>query len=313
MGKCPLCGQVSESRFEGPLNQTELIKCQNCGMFRISDKAEDALFQFEDKHLLSGYTRENSDNNNIVLITSDGIENIINNPLVANTVEKKTKKLLKWFYNKSGYYGQEIDLCNEPAICYAKNSSELLSLVEYASERGLIRNIGRTLDPFESSYLLTAKGFSVCESDSNNMGQDTYSAFVAMWFSSEMKDIYDSAIKPAIEYDGSPYKAFRVDTYEHNNDITDEIIAGIQKSAFVVADMSGNRGGVYYEAGYARGIGKPVIYTCQKEWFEGEKDMEGNVTKEKIHFDINHLNIIVWTTAEELRTKLTNRIKATIK
>ena len=97
-----------------------------------------------------------------------------------------------------------------------------------------------------------------------------------------------------------------------NDDITDAIIAEIKECRFVVADLSGYRGGVYYEAGYAKGLGKPVIFTCRRDWFDGETDGQGTRIKERVHFDINHMNIIVWETPEELKKKLINRIRSTI-
>ena len=163
-----------------------------------------------------------------------------------------------------------------------------------------------------STLSLTFKGLQHA-SNIEKLMVSSNSVFVAMWFGDEMTRIYENAIKPAIESEevGS-FKAFRVDTHEHNNDITDEIIAGIKACKFVVADMTGHRGGVYYEAGYAKGLGKPVIYTCRKDWFDGEKDADGRTVKEKIHFDINHQNIIVWETEDYLKKRIVDRIRATI-
>ncbi len=124
-------------------------------------------------------------------------------------------------------------------------------------------------------------------------------AFVAMYFSKEMNGYYENAIKPVIEQNGT--KCVRIDLQEHNNKICDEIIKEINKSKYVVADFTGNRGGVYYEAGFAHGLGIPVIWTVQK------KDLEN------VHFDTRQYNHIVYESAEELRDKLTNRIQATIK
>jgi len=124
-------------------------------------------------------------------------------------------------------------------------------------------------------------------------------AFVAMWFSHETNEYFENAIKPAIEHDGT--KCVRIDLHEHNNKICDEIIKEINKSKYVVADFTGNRGGVYYEAGFAHGLGIPVIWTIQ------EKDLEN------VHFDTRQYNHIVYKSIDELRDKLTNRIQATIK
>ena len=72
----------------------------------------------------------------------------------------------------------------------------------------------------------------------------------------------------------------------------------------MVADFTqgktGARGGVYYEAGFAHGLGIPVIFTCRNE------------SLDKVHFDTRQYNHIVWTDPAKLRTDLRNRIAAVI-
>ena len=91
---------------------------------------------------------------------------------------------------------------------------------------------------------------------------------------------------------------------EHVNKIDDEIIAEIRRSRFLVADFTqgqdGARGGVYFEAGFAFGLGIPVIYTCRKDMIE------------KLAFDTRQYNHIFWECNEDLRRSLGNRIAATI-
>jgi len=122
--------------------------------------------------------------------------------------------------------------------------------------------------------------------------------FVAMWFSEETRAAYDSGIEPAIVDAG--FKPIRIDRKEHNNEIPDEIIAEIRNSEFMVADFTGQRTGVYYEAGFAMGLGRKVIWCCRKDEIG------------KLHFDTNHKNHIDWQAPEELRKRLYARIRATI-
>ena len=119
-----------------------------------------------------------------------------------------------------------------------------------------------------------------------------------MWFDGSMDGIYKDGIKPGIEDAG--YDCKRIDFVEHNNKICDEIVAEIRKSRFIVADFTGQRGGVYFEAGYAMGMGLPIIWLVRKD------DVE------KLHFDTRQYSHIVYETAEELRKGLKNRIAATI-
>ena len=131
---------------------------------------------------------------------------------------------------------------------------------------------------------------------------DSSQAFVAMWFNESMTDAYVNGIAPAITQMG--YKSMRVDKKEHNNKIDDEIVAEIRRSRFLVADFTCEpetaRGGVYYEAGFAQGLGIPVIWTCK------------DTSIADLHFDTRQYAHIVWKTPADLLTQLKNRIGATI-
>lgn len=93
----------------------------------------------------------------------------------------------------------------------------------------------------------------------------------------------------------------RIDFVEHNGKICDRILSEIRQSTLLIADFTGNRGGVYFEAGFALGLGIPVIFTCRTDFL-----------KKGVHFDTRQYNHIEWQTSEELKTKLINRIKATL-
>ena len=131
---------------------------------------------------------------------------------------------------------------------------------------------------------------------------DSSLSFIAMWFNESTNEAFENGIEPAIRDTG--YEPLRIDRKEHINKIDDEIIAGIRRSRFLVADFThgkdGARGGVYYEAGFAHGLGLPVIFTCREDCLD------------TLHFDISHYNHLVWTNSEDLREKLKNRILAVI-
>lgn len=109
-------------------------------------------------------------------------------------------------------------------------------------------------------YQITPKGYSHLHHLRTQGGEI---AFCAMWFDDSVTPAWTEAIEPAIKECG--YKAVRIDEVHHNNDINAEIIKNINKAKFIIADFTGNRGGVYFEAGYASGIRIPVIYTCEKD------------------------------------------------
>ena len=57
--------------------------------------------------------------------------------------------------------------------------------------------------------------------------------------------------------------------------------------------------GIGREPGFGFGLGIPVIYTCHKDWLESQKDKDGNLIREGVHFDLNHRNILLWTDNKE--------------
>ena len=120
-------------------------------------------------------------------------------------------------------------------------------------------------------------------------------AFVAMWFNESMDPLRE-AIKAGIEAAGYVPKFVDTDGSAVNR-IEDEIIALIRQSRFVVADFTASatpiksddeanaRGGVYYEAGFAHGLGRPVFFTCRKDYID---------TPKALHFDTSHFLHLDW-------------------
>ena len=74
----------------------------------------------------------------------------------------------------------------------------------------------------------------------------------------------------------------------------------IKNSRFVVADATDQRPGVYFEAGYAMGLGLPVL------WSVREDDLQN------VHFDTRQYNYIIWRAADDLEQQLYNRVSAVI-
>ena len=132
--------------------------------------------------------------------------------------------------------------------------------------------------------------------------QDSSQAFVAMWINEKVEAAYEEGIVPAIREAG--YTGCRIDKKPDVHKIDDAIIAEIRRSRFMVADftygLDGIRGSVYYEAGFAHGLGIPVIYSCRRDQIK------------KLHFDIRQYYHIAWGKPEDLRSELTKRILAIV-
>lgn len=152
----------------------------------------------------------------------------------------------------------------------------------------------------EGCYVITANGWLKID-DLKKQEQVVRQGFIAMAFREETKPIRE-AFRKAITEMG--YNASVIDEKEHNNQIVPEIFYEIQRSKFVVVDVTYPNLGAYYEAGYAQALGKQVIICCQEDSF---KD-----SSRRPHFDISQKSMIVWTDEADLVRRLKRRIEATV-
>ena len=107
-----------------------------------------------------------------------------------------------------------------------------------------------------------------------------------------IEDVLD-AIKDAAKRCG--IHAERVDEPQSNDKITDRILESIRKAEYVIVDLTGSRPNVFYEAGYAQGLGKTPIYVAR----------EGT----KLEFDLKDYPVIFFRGMKELKDSLENRLR----
>ena len=150
-----------------------------------------------------------------------------------------------------------------------------------------------------SEIVLTPKGWDKHE-ELQGQGIDSNQVFLAMNFDKEFNDVLENGFIPAIE--GAGYDCLHIGRKEHNKKICEEIMREIDKSKFLVADVTGKKSGVYFEAGYAKGKGIDVIWSCRKD----KKD-------EDMHFDTQQYSHVLWTNSKDLKEKLYNRIIGTMR
>lgn len=119
-------------------------------------------------------------------------------------------------------------------------------------------------------------------------------AFIMMSISATDPTLEDSlnAIKRATAQHG--IEAVRVDEIEHSKKITDVILEQLRGSRFLVCDISTERPNVYYELGFAHGIGKDVILVAR----------EGTT----LHFDIKDYNVIFYKSYSDLEFRVAKRV-----
>ncbi|MES2219090.1 MAG: hypothetical protein V4501_11865 [Pseudomonadota bacterium] len=299
---CPVCcGQAKVAKADHALH----VYCHRCCDFFIDKEVVDD-FQKELKDIvitakISGWARENQrvkiDNKTFVWLV---------NKLEVPNVYEKAQRLIKWLNKKTVHPGQAVPIMLLPqhesliellSVCWACNDVEVNYLISYLLDKNYL-TINRVRSYEDFTLTITPLGFSYIEEIQKNLNSNL--GFCAMWFDESVKPAWEQAIEPAIKAAG--YEAKRIDAHPHNGVIVDEIIALIRGSKFVVADLTGSRGGVYYEAGFAKGFGLETIFTCREDCLSD------------LHFDVRHYNFLKWDSSkyEEFKKNLIFRIESTL-
>jgi hypothetical protein len=175
-------------------------------------------------------------------------------------------------------------------ISYSDDANDLAVILDYLRQEGLLSN-----DLEAGGRRLMPKGYIAADELRSHRAASSQ-VFVAMCLNGAMKQIYDDSIEPGIR--GAGFEPMLISEKEHANKIDDEIIAEIRRSAFIVADFTEHRQNVYFETGFAIGLGLQVIWTCRQDHI---KDL---------HFDIRQYNSIDWKDAADLKKRLKQRIEA---
>ena len=312
---CPIWGTKAEIK-EFPEKQSTLVNSPRTdGKYFISARAKKMLKQLDDRKkacLTSWLVKQRSLGVQCPRIQEKTISNEEYGQ--ALSMSERANRLLELLESKAKGLADSVRLEYNPrnttfqkmlAWSESTEQPEIRSLIDHLEKHGWLE---KTIDEdcffpeFIAFFItLTVEGCRHLE-ELQKMTSNSPKAFVAMWFDEAISKAWEEGIKPAIRDSG--YEPFRVDEAEDVGRIDDRIIAEIRRSRFIVTDLThgaeGARGGVYYEAGFAHGLGKPVIFTCRKDLIE------------KVHFDIRQYNHILWEKPEDLRTNLANRISAVI-
>lgn len=293
--QCSLCGSAEVLCSEHYDRDVKEFGCPACGNFEITREAEQTV-QYDPeakglRHLISAATRQASDEKHPVTIMSANWRDLADR-FAGVTVTAKVRRLLEVLRKRSDFFGNTVEFSapRDWPLLVANGPEECVAILFHAREQKLIApTLNLTL------WKLTWDGWQTVEpiaAGAIGLG------FVAMAFSDDLKDAYQNGILAAIEDCG--FQALRIDKAHFTEKICDRIIVEIRRAQFVVADFTHQRGGVYFEAGYAHALGRIVIWTCR------EDDLPN------LHFDTRQYPHIVWREAADLRIQLRDRLQALV-
>lgn len=283
METCPICdfnATIHKMDNDGPLK----ILCGKCGEFILT---KDALKFYNDnkqnnwQSKLSFWIRSHQGGK--IEIDIRMLRNLPDRIKLPDLFEQ-TNNLILWIGKESDCeYNKEIELDDE----------KLQSIVGCLSIEGVdyilqhLKNekiIGVESNQGLSTGWLTFKGWEKY-SELNKPTSKTKIAFMAMKYNEpDLEDIFRNHIIKAVQQTG-----FEIDLLKDvlkAGLIDDQLRVQIRRAKFLVVDLTHGNNGAYWEAGYAEGLSKPVIYLCKKSVFDNPEM--------KPHFDTNHLATVTW-------------------
>ncbi len=290
--KCPLCLQTSIRH--GANSKFVVFNCPNCGNFGIDDleiqhldgksSAQKALLS----HIIGRGKEQRSE---AFKLTKETIAETLENEKLP-TVSQKLENLIRVIGDNSPGLGHLLHWKEQD---YMKHSAEvgalpaeIFVLAENARIQGLVTGGVETIEQIGQSnrevicpsFELSFYGHQRYEEITHGRGEAN-EAFMAMPFGNDdLNKAFKEYWKPAA--DKADFVLERVDERPTAGPIDDRIRNKIRRAKFMICDLTGGNHGAYWEAGFAEGVGVPVIYLF--------KEASGHDP----HFDINHHLYIKW-------------------
>jgi len=301
--KCPVCTEKLDG-FRKKRSDENSYVCPRCGEFELTrtlvkmmESREDGIWRW----VLSHHIRTMNLNGRKVDLHSESLEFLKNKllPRSNEQAENFIRILGDAIQIPSATY--KINAQNFSSFIGAHNSAGVDYIGDYLANKGLIiyDYLGQGMP--ERSMGLTVDGWEHYEKIKSGQIESNI-AFMAMKFNDKNLDaFYNNHLKPALL--DLNFELRRLDEFPKAGLIDNHLRVEIQKSKFILADLTYANNGAYWEAGYAEGFSKPVIYLCRKDYFE----------EFKTHFDTNHHTTIIWSqeTLEDDISKLKSTIQNT--
>lgn len=306
--ECPICRNADRAQcVEIPDNsrdETGLFECNVCHRFRLTVEAGRWLKSGDDSEGVTAMSRAILSHRMCIAWRArpNGPP-----PVVDAAYVKEIKSLgrlpspIEQAHTLLRYIGDEVTRTGEPLVKLPRDISAILGSMnrpaamqrveQLRDDRGAV-SCG-TVD-FIAFYRsrkyreygevdLTLDGWELYEQQKRGRTAGNY-GFVALDFDNEELKAFLEAVSPMIE------EALGLQLRDMRGVAKAGVIDNIMReqirgSAFVLADLTDENRGAYWEAGHAEGLGKPVIYICEREKFH----------KAKTHFDTNHCTTITWS------------------
>ena len=289
--ECPVCrgehGSSCEDRGVTGDEHAHWFKCEVCGHYGIE---QSLLWRLKDvpsnlRAVLSHQLRTQQNEDDSPVITKDWLNHLRENGKLPSP-RVQAANIIRFMGDEESKSGCPIQFpIGFHAIIGALNRNSADLLRNELIEKKLVKD--------DVGYMLTLDGWERYEEEKRGQFEGNY-GFLAMQFNKDKDDRYglddfvEKVLKPIVK-NGIGYDLVDMNDVGQAGVIDNILRIKIRDAAFIIADLTHENRGAYWEAGYAEGLRKPVIYICEKRKFE----------EEKTHFDTNHCTTVPWSRDSE--------------
>jgi len=299
MKNCPVCERIFKEFGEDPRGGgVDYYNCFNCSAFFLPREtvAEVRRMPVEFRAALSRRIWLRRFDQGHFFITPEILRQI---PLelLCGPVEQLENLITFWGEAQGEHVGTPLQILytNMRATIGAITAEDVRFITQEACRREWLRGKEVNQLPASSRYgktllggfegVLTFEGWEAYERLQQGR-TESRNVFMAMPFGyPEVTNMVDTVFRPAVAATG--FRLRRLDDDAPAGLIDHRMRVEIRGCRFLIADLTHGNHGAYWEAGYAEGLGKPVIYTCSKPHFD----------EHKTHFDTNHCTTVIWDPA----------------
>lgn len=303
--RCAICEGASGAQCTtfNPGRDALAFNCEACGAYEIVRSAlitwfERSKLDARQRAALSHQIRTADRDTKSPVITTHWMEHFVKDAHLPNPALQAVNLLRVVGDHQSatgeGYF---IDGVRDAPLVGAFNQPMFDQLLrELLEKRLLIKTGGPVSRPnprgdgvLQGSLVgLSLDGWERYEQERRGKIAGNY-GFIAMKFNDPiLETLVESTIKPGMKA-ALGYEVIDLRNAARAGIIDNIMREQIRDAAFVLVDLTHDNAGAYWEAGYAEGLGKPVVYLCESVKFGAAKT----------HFDTNHCTTVIWTVGEE--------------
>lgn len=305
---CPICDN-SFCEMDNTSADGVIVGCAVCGTFKVARSLLPALTHLEDdtspaqRAAISHRLRTVTDQGQVPLITTYDFD-LLKSDAKLPSPGQQAINLIQFIGDNVSVDGKPLPKMPRDihAIVGAPNREFAMGLLRQLRDRAIIEAVPASSLKAADEIIqigLTLDGWSEYDAEQKGKISGDY-GFIALKFGDAILDPFlRDVIKPTVSSVGYTLEDMR-DAARAG--IIDNVMrARIRDSRFVLVDLTHANEGAYWEAGYAEGLGKPVLYLCNRSVFE----------EKGTHFDTNHCTTILWdhTAPEQFVRDLTATLR----